>query len=264
MTSSQEKGTKTGQTPNASQYGKRSLQAIHAALELMTRARSVTDPIRMFEAIFEGDLATLSKESPTAERILNMILGMLEGAKKSALENYILTYLPYDMENHTLKFSAKRTTRAQENQSIVISLTDFFSVFQRSSLTLGAIREIAASSPKIRRSLLLGFFPSEFDEMDYHHYGSDGDRKKRRKALLSIMEYKVTRHDSWLAGAPKSPERAIAMAMVINERIKKAKKQNFSFKEAMLAWREDIAYLKYNYFDSVLHLNGLRWPSIGA
>lgn len=264
MTSSQGTGKKTGQKPNASQHGKWSLKTIHNVLSMMRAARSVTDPVRMFEELFEKNLDTFSSKNPVAEEILNIIVDMLDGDKKITVGNYILTYLPYDLVNNTLSYSEKKRVVINKNQSIILPLTEFFGAFKNCSLSLTEIKNNAAKSPKIKRRLLLGYFPPEFDEMDYHYYGSDGERKKRRKALVSIIESNVAQPDSWLKGAPKSPERAIAVALVIIERIKKSKKQPFSFNDATDAWKEDLVYLKYNYFDSVLHLNGLKWPVIGA
>jgi hypothetical protein len=264
MTSSQGTGKKTGQKPNASQNRISTLRAVHNTLGLMTRANSVTDPIRMFEAIFEKNLATLCMKNLVVEEILNMILDMLDGVKKRTLENYILTYLPYSSFNGKFRYSVERASSTNKNRYVIISLSEFFEAFQKASLSLHTINKLVASSPKQKRDLLLGFFPPAFDDMDYHHYGGDGERRKRRKALLGIMESKVAQHDAWLKGAPKSPERAIAVALVIIERIKKSKKQHLNFKDAMNAWREDIVFLKYNYFDSVLHLNGLKWPNIGV
>ncbi|HDS0937057.1 TPA: hypothetical protein QDZ12_000253 [Pseudomonas putida] len=264
MTSFQGTGKKPGLKPNPSPCGKRSLKAIHDTLGLMAKASSVTDPIRMFEEIFESNLPMLSKKSLVVEEILNITLDMLQGAKKRTLENYILTYLPYHQIDGKFCYSVDRVASTKKNQSVIISLTDFFDAFQKSPLSLPMINKTVVGSPKKKRDLLANFFPQTFDNMSYHHYGNDGERRKRRKALLAMMEATVASNDSWLKGPPKSPERAIALAKVFIERIKIAKKQHLNFKDAMDAWREDIVYLKYNYFDSVLHLNGLKWPNVGS
>lgn len=226
----------------------------------MKESESMKDPIRIFEYVFLNNLEELSNESVNGEKILNLFLGLLAGEKKQALENYIVTYLPYSPMEYGLRYSSGRVSSVKKNQSVIIHLTDFFDRFKKTPLALVEINKLVQASPKARRDLLLGFFPPIFDDMGYHNYGGDSERRKRRKVLLAIMEITAS-HESWLRGGPKSPERAIALAEIILKRVREAKKQGVNYKNVLGAWQEDIVYLKYNYFDSVLHLKGLKWPS---
>jgi len=230
-------------------------RAIHASMDAL-KIGCISDGKILIKFLIDNYREEICRKNEAVAELLSALIERIEDNEMEAFSRYVELYLPYSFTpSETKKYFAFNDKKKNPSNIPVITFKEFSTLKKPAQTSLKEVKKVIFSSPS-RRLEFIKKFPSEIlREFDYHHYGSESGKKKRRSALLALIKTS----SNAVSGTPNSPARAIAVAREIKKLIDH--KQNLcDISSEITSWKEDIAFLKYNFYDSVLHLNGIKWP----
>lgn len=246
------------------QYKDCLISTIVELLQLMMRAESVADPFGVVEEVLAGAHGKIFSGGDDAKTLLNVFYGLLNGKEKEALLKYVDFYLPYRLNRDQFVFSQGKVKQANCNYLVGLSLSDILNNINLKQKPTVSIFKFISESPKLAEIIAKDLLPHEFGSIGYHQYGSQAKKKRRRIALRETMFKETSNAQSYLLDDPGSPRRAAAIAEALINGIHIMKKNDASVDLLSKAWKEDILFLRSEFYDSVLHLKGVKWPQISV
>jgi hypothetical protein len=244
------------------QYKDWPISTILELLQLMMRAESVADPFGVVEEVLAGAHGKIFAGGDDAKSLLNAFYGLLNGKEKEALLKYVDFYLPYRLNRDQFVFSQGKLKQANRNCLVGLNLSDILNNISFNKNPIISVFKFISESPKLAEVIAKDLLPHEFGSIGYHQYGSQAKKNRRRIALRETMFKKASNAQSYLLDAPGSPRRAASIAETLIKSIHIMKKNDASVDLLAKAWKEDILFLRSEFYDSVLHLQGVKWPQI--